>query len=96
MPSAGPRHRDRKYTRRPGRKATTLRPESNTSGTAGGRVVTPYISIYYDNLIHLLFCVFKSKNALVFHDVVFVRNKCVWELNGLQDANGNNYHKLAV
>ena len=35
--SAGATHR--KPTRRPGRKAPTLRPESNTSVTAGGRVV---------------------------------------------------------
>ena len=32
---------DRKRTRRPGRKAPSLRPDTNTSVTAGGRVVTP-------------------------------------------------------
>ena len=35
-----PGARDRKPTRRAGRKAPTLRPESNTSGTAGVRIVT--------------------------------------------------------
>ena len=40
MSSAMPGASDRKPTRRPGRKAPTLRPESNTSVTAGGRVVT--------------------------------------------------------
>ena len=39
MSSAMPGASDRKPTRRPGRKAPTLRPESNTSGTAGVRVV---------------------------------------------------------
>ena len=38
---------DRKPTRRPGRKAPTLRPETNTSVTAGVRVVKmqtmPYV-----------------------------------------------------
>ena len=39
MSSASPGISHRKSTRRPGRKASTLRPESNTSGTAGVRVV---------------------------------------------------------
>ena len=39
MSSASPGANDRKPTRRPGRKAPTLRPESNTSGTAEGWVV---------------------------------------------------------
>ena len=42
MSSAMPGTSDRKGTRRPGRKAPTLRSESNTSGTAGGRVVNIY------------------------------------------------------
>ena len=39
MSSASPGVSHRKCTRRPGRKAPTLRPESNTSVTAGVRVV---------------------------------------------------------
>ena len=39
MSSASPGATHRKPTRRPGRKAPTLRPESNTSVTAGVRVV---------------------------------------------------------
>ena len=39
MSSAMPGATHRKPTRRPGRKAPSLRPESNTSVTAGGRVV---------------------------------------------------------
>ena len=39
MLSASPGATHRKPTRRPGRKAPTLRPESNTSETAGVRVV---------------------------------------------------------
>ena len=39
MSSASPGATHRKPTRRPGRKAPTLRPHPNTSGTAGVRVV---------------------------------------------------------
>ena len=39
MSSASPGPTHRKPTRRPGRKAPTLRPDPNTSVTAGGRVV---------------------------------------------------------
>ena len=39
MSSASPGPSDRKPTRRPGRKAPTLRPDTNTSVTAGVRVV---------------------------------------------------------
>ena len=39
MSSAMPGASGRKPTRRAGRKAPTLRPETNTSVTAGGRVV---------------------------------------------------------
>ena len=39
MSSASPGATHRKLTRCPGRKASSLRPESNTSVTAGGRVV---------------------------------------------------------
>ena len=39
MSSASPGARHRKPTRRTRRKAPTLRPQSNTSGTEGGRVV---------------------------------------------------------
>ena len=39
MSSASPGATHRKPTRRAGRKAPTLRTDSNTSGTAGGRVV---------------------------------------------------------
>ena len=42
MSSASPGATHRKPTRRPGRKAPTLRPDTNTSGTAGGRVVKAY------------------------------------------------------
>ena len=39
MSSASPGATHRKPTRRPGRKAPTLRPDPNTSVTAAGRVV---------------------------------------------------------
>ena len=45
MSSASPSATHRKPTRRPGRKAPTLRPETNTSVTAGGRVVIQVISM---------------------------------------------------
>ena len=43
MSSASPGATDRKPTRRAGRKAPPLRPESNTSVMAGRRVVKTYI-----------------------------------------------------
>ena len=39
LPLAAGIYSHRKLTRRPGRKAPTLRPDTNTSGTAGGRVL---------------------------------------------------------
>ena len=45
MSSASPWASDRKPTRRPGRKAPTLRPDPNTSVTAGVRVVKLEISL---------------------------------------------------
>ena len=45
MSSAAPAPSDRKPTRRPGRKAPSLRPESNTSVTAGVRVVKHYMLV---------------------------------------------------
>ena len=44
MSSASPDASDRKPTRRAGRKAPTLRPATNTSVTAGGRVVNHQIA----------------------------------------------------
>ena len=50
MSSASPSASHRKLTRRPGRKAPTLRPDPNTSGTAGVWVVNDteghYQSVY--------------------------------------------------
>ena len=45
MSSAMPGATHRKPTQRPGRKAPTLRPETNTSVTAGGRVVNECYAI---------------------------------------------------
>ena len=46
----------RKPTRRPGRKAPTLRPDTNTSVTAGGRVVktTTHSSVLFLSTCHFL------------------------------------------
>ena len=53
MSSAHPTPSDRKPTRRAGRKAPTLRPDPNTSVTAGVRVVKP-MEYYTDNNVAML------------------------------------------
>ena len=58
MSSAMPGARHRKPTRRPGRKAPSLRPDSNTSVTAGGRVVK-YVK-------HFNYLGMKLENTLTF------------------------------
>ena len=55
MSSAHPAPSHRKCARRPGRKAPTLRPDPNTSVTAGVRVVkTGYYYVYIPLVVILL------------------------------------------
>ena len=53
MSSASPGASHRKPTRRPGRKAPTLRPDPNTSGTVVQRVLNIYIYMYIYIYIYL-------------------------------------------
>ena len=75
MSSASPGASHRKHTRRPGRKAPTLRPDTNTSVTAGGRVVKHVNNDYSAAKIEVCYLAYEMSWKTLFNLPMIVVSK---------------------